>query len=518
MTPASEAATARSGRRLSAYYGGQLGIKALYLVGLVLATRAVGPEGWGLLTALLAAGFILITGVNLGLNPYLSREVAAARLPQRSLFAAATRYRVLTSAAFALAFPLVAALTVGGVTRWSLLLILLFLLADSWAKYVFAALRGAENTRHEVIGGNLEKAIFAGVALLALLGTGSVFSAGLAVTVVAAGFALGAAVKLGVALVGARRSLAAPILPLRYLVATRARLRIWAREVRHLRGSADFLFMALFSTIYFRIDGYMLAALHGNLEAGFYGAAYRLIEGLLFAPEGVLVVFSPLLVRALARTTDPAASDGVGGGAAAGGDGEEARQTVGRVAALQVAISAPLVLGLMLEHRWIIETVYGAEFEAAGLILLWLGPAMACMALNFLLGGLLTASYLQRALLLISGVAAFVNVGLNAWLIPRHGAIGATVATVATEGLVGAAMAIRIAARVPIGWIVRPAGRVLGYFAVMVLLPTIAAAGHLEVMGRAAVGLTATGLFFVTLTWRREIPRLVSLMAREERA
>lgn len=517
MTRTSEAATARSGRRLAGYYAGQLGIKALYLVGIVLATRAVGPEGWGLLTALLAAGFILITGVNLGLNPYLSREVAAARLSRRSLFAAATRYRVLTSAAFALAFPLLAALTVGGVTLWSLLLILLFLLADSWAKYVFAALRGAENTRHEVIGGNLEKAIFAGVALLALLGTGRVFPAGFAVTVVAAGFALGAIVKLMVALAGAHRTLDAPILPFRYLVATRARVRIWARELRHLRGSADFLFMALFSTIYFRIDGYMLAALHGNLEAGFYGAAYRLIEGLLFAPEGVLVVFSPLLVRALARTTDPGRSDSAGG-APAGAGGEEARRTVSRVAALQVAIGAPLVLGLMLEHRWIIDTVYGAEFEAAGLVLLWLGPAMAFMALNFLLGGLLTATYLQRALLVISGVAALVNVGLNAWLIPRHGAIGATAATVATEGLVGAAMAIRVAARVPIGWIVRPAGRVLGYFAVIVLLPTILAAAHLEVMGRAAVGLTATGLFFVTLTWRREIPRLFSLMAREERA
>lgn len=85
--------------------GGQVGVKILYLAGTVAATRAVVPTGWGLLSAVILAGFIAITGVNLALNPYLSRELAAGVLPVARLVSSAGRFRLASSLLFALTHP-----------------------------------------------------------------------------------------------------------------------------------------------------------------------------------------------------------------------------------------------------------------------------------------------------------------------------------------------------------------------------------------------------------------------------
>jgi O-antigen/teichoic acid export membrane protein len=480
----------RTTQRLSFYFSGQVVIKLLYFPGIVLATRAAGPAGWGLVTAAISAGFILITGVNLGLNPYVTREVAAGTVSVTRLTAAATRFRLFASGLFLLAMPGFLLLTIRGIEVVVLLGVVTYLLADSWAKYLFALLRGAENTRFEIVGANVEKVVFALFALLAMLASSHSDPVG----VVAVGFGVGALCKLGIAAYSSRRVFHTAVLPLRYVLATFTRVRLWLRDFRYLRESAAFLFMAMFSTLYFRVDTYMLAVLRGNEEAGFYGAAYRLIEGLLFAPEAVLVVFSPLLVRALKSVGAGQYTD------------EQRSKVVRQVAALQVAVAGPVGLALMLERNWITNVLYGSAFTPAAQLLFWLAPAFVFMAVNFLLGGLLTATYMQRSLLVISGVAAVANVLLNLLLIPRYGAIGAVAATVFTEGALGVGMLTRVAGRVPVDWIALPVSIAVLYLAAIVMAPNIILHGYLPFGGRLLIGLVSTGAFLLVLLRRGIIP------------
>jgi len=490
----------RTARRLSAYFIGQVVVKLLYFPGIVLATRAAGPSGWGLITAAISLAFILSTGINLGLNPYVTREVAAGKIPIARLTAATTRLRLGSSVLFLIVLPLVLVSTISGIGRVVVVGVSVYILADSWAKYHFALLRGAEDTRFEILGGNVEKGIFVLAGGLALAMASRVDPVG----VVAVGFAVAAVVKLGVAVYGASRIIPPSVMPFGRVLASAKSLKQWVRDLRYVRESADFLFMAMFTIIYFRADAYMVAALRGVEEAGYYGAAYRLIEGLLFAPESVLVVFSPLLVKAL------------GGGARADSSHVARSKIVNQVAALQVAIAGPVGLGLVLEHEWITNVLYGSEFDPSARVLLWLAPAYVFMSLNFLAGGLLTAAYLTRALLLISGVAAVSNVLLNLALIPKYGAIGAVAATIVTEAAVGAGMLLKLAGRLPSSWIWRPIGLASAYFAVIVVGPNVLLHGYLPFVGRLGVGLLSTGIFLGTLMWRGLIPS--PMMRRETEA
>jgi O-antigen/teichoic acid export membrane protein len=492
--------------RLGWYMIGQVAIKLLFLVGVVAAARAAGPTGWGLLTAAISAGFILITGVNLGLNPYVTREVAVSKYPLKQLAAAGARYRLVTSALFAGVVPLVLLPTVPDMTIRLALAVSAYLLTDSWAKYVFAFLRGAERTRYEVIGGISEKILFAFVAVAAI--SGSTISA--RITLVAIAFASAATAKLGVSLHGAKRIFHQSVVPFAFVLRRFFDTAVWKSEFRFIRECAPFLFMAVFSTIYFRIDSYMLATLGSNEEAGYYGAAYRLVEGLLFAPESVLVVFTPLLVRTLNPATSPQAT------------AREPR-IISQIAALQTAIVGCVAAGIMLEHSWIIHQLYGEAFADSAPLLLGLGPAFVFMGLNFLLGGILTATYRQNALFKITVVGVIVNVSLNAFAIPRYGAVGAVVATVITEGGVCLLMLSEVPAKVSRWQLGRAIGTVGVPLLALVVVPSILLREYLSSGLRVGLELATVTLLLVVLVRTRVVPNpipplLASVRTQTERS
>jgi O-antigen/teichoic acid export membrane protein len=477
-------------RRLSGFLSGQVAVKVLYIAGLVIATRATGPAGWGIITAALSLGFILITGVNLGLNPYCTREIAATNRLPVDLIHSAFRSRFRASVLFAGATPFLLLFTIPQTTPLIAGAVVGYLLADSWGKYQFALLRGVEATRFEVLGANLEKTAFIAFAVFALLATLEPMNAA---ATVAVGLAAGGVLKLAIATHGVTRFLRPAALALSQLAKGAARASAWRHDVHYIRESSAFLFMAVFATVHFRVDAYMLAALKGNVAAGYYGAAYRLIEGLLFAPESVLIVFTPLLVKVLSPS-----------------DSQELlvtpRTTIGHVAGLQTAIAAVITLALVLEHKWVIDFLYGSEFGPSASLLLWLSPALLIMAANFLLGGLLTAAYMQRTLLIVAGIAALANVLLNLALIPRCGALGAVFATLGSEGLMALIMLRSLTRRVPLLWLRIPIGRTAVYFSLIVLIPNLLIHSRLPIQARAAVGLASASLFVALLVRRGVIP------------
>ena len=170
-------------------------------------------------------------------------------------------------------------------------------------------------------------------------------------------------------------------------------------------------------TIYYQIDAVLLLQLSSEEEAGFYGAAYRFMAPLLVLPAAVMSSFFPVL--SAANVADPA----------------RVRRLVQRAAELMTVISLPALAGAVVLSGPIVEALYGADFSRTAEVLPILVIAFVSICFGSLAGFLAPLLNLHWRLAIYSAAGAAANIGLNVWLIPRHGALGSAWATVATEAL-----------------------------------------------------------------------------------
>lgn len=167
--------------------------------------------------------------------------------------------------------------------------------------------------------------------------------------------------------------------------------------------------------LYTRIDVVLLSHLRDAHETGLYAAAVRLTEVGYILPMILVNTLFPLLTRQHAE--DQAAFR------------LTLRRLLAVVAWAGVATAATLALGAPL---WI-RLLYGADFAGAT-------PALTLGAWTCIVAGLgavraqwLLLHGLQHYGLYYVGLGALLNLALNAWLIPRHGAAGAAGASLATQ-------------------------------------------------------------------------------------
>lgn len=173
----------------------------------------------------------------------------------------------------------------------------------------------------------------------------------------------------------------------------------------------------VFITIYYRLDAVLLLGIGGEREAGVYGAAYRILDPLLFLPQSVTAAVFP--VMSAIRASDPA----------------RLRRLVQRGADYMAVISLPVLAVTVVLSGQIIALLFGAGFERSATVLPILMLAFVSICYGSLAGVLAPVVGLQWRLTAYSAVGAAANVGLNLLLIPEYGAIGSAWATVVTEVL-----------------------------------------------------------------------------------
>jgi len=181
--------------------------------------------------------------------------------------------------------------------------------------------------------------------------------------------------------------------------------------------------------LYSYIDGVMLGYLRTDAETGLYAAAYKIYEGLTYAPLAISTVLTPRLSnlfnrdRARHRRTSVA---GTAGTAALG---------IG-VAAVAFAVATPLLVLL-----------FGAQYVAATGPFRILVLGLPVVYGIWILHAVAISVDRERLLLQTGIVGLVVNVGINLYAIPHFGPNGAAFATVAGE-IISMAMLIRgLAAR-----------------------------------------------------------------------
>jgi O-antigen/teichoic acid export membrane protein len=164
----------------------------------------------------------------------------------------------------------------------------------------------------------------------------------------------------------------------------------------------------------------MLGVMRTDVETGLYTAAYRVYEGLSYAPSVIAAVLTPRL------------------SALYGGERAD-RAAHRRLALLGLAGSTALALVFgVIAYRFatpLMTLLFGEDFAPAAapfrILCLGLGFVFAIWVLHAI-----AISVNRERLLLTTGIVGLVvNVGLNLYLIPHDGASGAALATVAGEGV-----------------------------------------------------------------------------------
>lgn len=186
---------------------------------------------------------------------------------------------------------------------------------------------------------------------------------------------------------------------------------------KFVKKAFPFALMNIFIIIYFRIDMVMISMMRSDLEVGWYSAAYRLMEALFLIPNMIMVPIYPVFSRLYISSIDSLTA------------------IYKSALKIMIIISLPITIVVMFISDRIITMLYGASFinsNSALVILIW---AIPFIFLTFVLGALLPAINKQGISTFSTGACAILNILLNLILIPSYGYIGASVATVITEGI-----------------------------------------------------------------------------------
>lgn len=195
-----------------------------------------------------------------------------------------------------------------------------------------------------------------------------------------------------------------------------------AEARRILKGAAPFLIWIVFSEIYIRVDVLMLNQMTSDSVVGWYGAAFRLYCALLFIPNIFMITVFPVLSRKFAES------------------GESAIIASRRSLNFTLLVAVPIGMGTMLVARPVVGLLFDmSQFSHTVENLEIFGLSMIFVCVDVVLGSVLIANDKQRQWSYCAIGAAGLNLGLNAWLIPRfqaymgNGGCGAALATLLTE-------------------------------------------------------------------------------------
>jgi len=160
-----------------------------------------------------------------------------------------------------------------------------------------------------------------------------------------------------------------------------------------------------------RIDQVMLRNMVGNVALAQYAAAVKMLAVILLVPQIVAEIASPLLVRARECS-------------------EELFQRRFRImSAALLWLAAAGAVATTLLAKPIVRLLFGAEFTEAASLVRVLAWKTVFVALSVSSAHWIIISDKQRLIALRNVAGCAMNVALNLALIPRYGAMGASVAT-----------------------------------------------------------------------------------------
>jgi len=184
--------------------------------------------------------------------------------------------------------------------------------------------------------------------------------------------------------------------------------------IRLLKDSWPMMLSAFVTMVYLRIDQVMLGTMATSEEVGIYAAAVRLSESSGFISMAICSSMLPVLAKA--GTIDD----------------EAFKAQLQRLYNLMALVAYSIAIPTTFLSGWLVHTLYGPAYSKAGPLL----AVLVWCSLFTNLGAARTIYMISKNwtranfLCLLSG--GVINIALNYFLIPKYGAMGAVIASMAS--------------------------------------------------------------------------------------
>jgi O-antigen/teichoic acid export membrane protein len=187
---------------------------------------------------------------------------------------------------------------------------------------------------------------------------------------------------------------------------------------RVLPSALPFAVIVLLMSIHYRFDGFLLAKLEGEKEAGLYAAAYRLLDAANM--PGYLV--ASFLLPFISRHKDSPGN---------------CTPAILVSRHLLILLSLGIMICTFFLAPWGQQILYHTTDVKAIDLLKWCLPALVGYSLVHVYGTVLTATGHISAFCVITLFAVIINISLNFLLIPSAGARGSAMAALISQGCCG---------------------------------------------------------------------------------
>jgi O-antigen/teichoic acid export membrane protein len=373
------------------------GTLALTFVLYVLLARVLGPETYEIFAAAVALGAILSLFMQFGFPTLINREVAANPIEGSKLTVEFLLIQLIFAAIVAIAlWPVAKTLGFEGKGAIVCYLVLLSEVDRGVKMTLRSVLRGKGWFRTETISVAIERSAVVVVALFVLFQTKNLIWVVTSIVIV--------------------RSL--DIIGLFWFLSSKTRIysRLSLKQFQQsIRRASPFAVSGILWILYYQVDVVMLKAIGAVGQAGFYSAAYRVMEIFSALPRAVFYVIFTQLTRCHANTP------------------QELPQEIYKTTRLLLLVVFPAILMAGFAQKILINLLYGDRYSASVDSLAILIPSISINMFATLAERLLQATGREKSLPPLLLTTAIVNLGINAILIPFLGGRGAAIATLLSE-------------------------------------------------------------------------------------
>jgi O-antigen/teichoic acid export membrane protein len=370
--------------------------RLLKLAIVVVATRELGVEGWGIFSYGLAfVGLFFLLG-DFGINTFITKEMSKDTENKHKYLATAIIIRL----SFLLVFFLAAILAgphLGKIELgFSMILVLAtFSIFESIREFAMSINRSQQRMEVEGFSKILINLSITVIGIILLSQSAEPFS-------IAMAYMIGS------------------ILATIYILwAIRGELKNikWKFSRENFKIIYNFswpiVIMSFFGLL-FSLDTIMLGQMKSATEVGLYTTGQRIIS------------LSSMIPGLLAASLLPIFSKYEQNSKRAGAIFE-------KIMTALLAFGIPIVVGGIFFSRDIIALMFGPEFLAGTLVLQILMISILASFPNIILTNLIFSKNLQKTFIFVTTFGVLLDIGLNFWLIPIYGAVGAAASTVLAE-------------------------------------------------------------------------------------
>ncbi|MGB3404268.1 MAG: flippase [Microcoleaceae cyanobacterium] len=363
----------------------------------ILMARVLGPQQYGVFASASALGAILALFIQFGLPILINREVAANPIEGSKV---TTQYLLLeilnTLPVLLLLFPIALLLKFEGDGILICYLVIFSELCRAVKMTLRGVLKGHGWFRAESISVALERASVVFIAVAVLFVSKQLIPVVITVVLIRTLDIIGL-----FSFLSRQVSLTAPIRTQNF--------------TQLFQKAYPFAVSGVLWILYYQVDVIMLKAISTDVDAGFYNAAYRILEMFFALPR---VVFQVIFTRfAKYHANEP----------------ERLPEQVYKGTRLLVMVVLPAIIVSICLKSLIITKLYGSEYTASIPALAILLPSISISMLGNLSQRFLQATGQEKSLPKLLLLTALVNVGINLLLIPRFGIVGAAIATLISE-------------------------------------------------------------------------------------